>query len=200
MEFVGPTNSFSSVTHIIWIHDTLFYPILVHPGIRFAFTVFPLYISVRVRVRPCYIFTLLSTAVHNFVGFVYKFWLTDLYWLEQKNQCWTNSEAKRLDKELCVLWLVCVCVGHFFGCWVLPAPGGFFKITWLVKTSGWKDKVVGSQGSHRGPDLPTITVQYVYTVEHHMCYVTVFGVSGACWKLTGLLLTTAQCEQLFIAL
>jgi len=28
----------------------------------------------------------------------------------------------------------------------------------------------------------------------------VFGTSGACWKLTGLLLTTAQCEQLFIAL
>jgi len=37
----------------------------------------------------------------------------------------------------------------------------------------------------------------------HRIYVTknsVFGASGACWKITGLLLTTAQCEQLFIAL
>jgi len=38
---------------------------------------------------------------------------------------------------------------------------------------------------------------------YHRIYATknlVFGASGACWKLTGLLLTTAQCEQLFLAL
>ena len=40
------------------------------------------------------------------------------------------------------------------------------------------------------------------TVCHRICATknSVFGASGGCWKLTGLLLTTAQCERLFIAL